>query len=93
MRDEGKQYNTPPLQNRHRRNAEYIRTGLKEDRDKRVEDMGAQAKSHALTQHVMDRTDPSISAKPNKVVMNKISNKQAAQAMSGTSYSKLLKFK
>lgn len=93
MRDEGRQYNTPKLQNRHRRNAEYIREGLKEDRDKRVEDMGAQAQAHSLVQHVMDRVDPSISAVPNKPVMNKITNKQAAQAMSGTSYSKLLNIK
>lgn len=93
MREDGKQYNTPQLQNRNRRNAEYIRTGLKEDRDKRVEDMGAQAKTHALNQHVMDNMDPSKSTVPNKPVMTKVTNKQAAQAMSGKSYSTLLKIK
>jgi hypothetical protein len=93
MHEEGRQYNTPQLQNRNRRNAEYIRHGLKEDRDKRVEDMGAQAKQHAAYINVMNKTSPEIKATVNKPVYTKVSNKQAAEAMSGTSYSKLLKFK
>lgn len=93
MREEGKQYNTPQLVNRHRRNAEYIRVGLKEDRDKRVEDMGAQAKQHAAYTHAINTTDPEMKATVNKPVYTKVTNKQAAQAMSGTSYSKLLKVK
>ncbi len=80
-------------QDTKRRNAEYIKQGSGEDRDKRVEDMGAQAKQHAANMHAINTTDPNVKVAANKRVSNKVTNKQAAQAMSGTSYSKLLKVK
>jgi len=81
-----------------RRNAEYIKsgdssTGPESTRDKRVEDMGAQAKQHAAVMHMLNRTNPDVKNKPNKPVSSKVSSAQAAQSMSGSSYSKLLKVK
>ena len=81
-----------------RRNADYIKngdssTGPDSTRDKRVEDMGAAAKIRAAMTNARNRTDPEVNVKPNKPVNNKISSAQAAQAMSGQSYSKLLKVK
>jgi hypothetical protein len=55
--------------------------------------MGAQAKQHAAYTHAINTTDPEMKATVNKPVYTKVTNKQAAQAMSGTSYSKLLKVK
>lgn len=81
-----------------RRNASYIKdgdssTGLDSTRDKRVEDMGTQAQDHAAMVFARNRTDPNVIIKPNKRVSNKITPAKVAQAMSGTSYSKLLKIK
>ena len=81
-----------------RRNADFIKygdssTGPDSTRDKRVDDMGAAAKIRAENKWALNRVDPNVELKANKPVNAKVSPAQAAKAMSGKSYSKLLKVK
>jgi hypothetical protein len=83
-------------QDTKRKNADFIKYGddvIGGTRDQRVDTAGAVAKLRNDARQALNRVDPTIVQKPNKRITSKVSAAQAAQAMSGTSYSKLLKVK